>query len=78
MFCDIETVDYDIIKRDRLKNPELYYSKNTLYYTYKKMAEVKGHPFKLNYDEFFNITQQKCFYCGTPHDFLKLKEEICM
>lgn len=39
-------------------------AKHLLYSSYKKGAKRRGHSFLLNFEEFINLVQQKCFYCG--------------
>lgn len=41
-----------------------YYSMSTLYSTYIRMANSRGFSFRLKAKEFFEITQERCFYCG--------------
>lgn len=41
-------------------------SQRSLYWIYKNtLAKKRGHDFKLPLNEFINITQQNCFYCGS-------------
>ena len=38
--------------------------KNVILKTYKRAAEKRKHEFNLTNDEFFDLIQQNCFYCG--------------
>lgn len=38
---------------------------NTMYYRYKHDAKRRGLSFTLNKNEFRELTQQACYYCGT-------------
>ncbi len=47
------------------KDDPCYYSKNTFYNVYKNVCGKKrGLIFELSFEEFFSISQRKCFYCG--------------
>jgi 5-methylcytosine-specific restriction endonuclease McrA len=39
-------------------------SKNALFWRYKDRAKKRGFSFSLEFDEFINLVQQNCFYCG--------------
>jgi len=39
---------------------------NSLYDTYQRNARVRDLVFRLNKDQFKNLTQGFCFYCGVP------------
>lgn len=39
-------------------------NKGLLYHSYQKNAKSRGLAFKLNFDEFINITSSICYYCG--------------
>lgn len=42
-------------------------SKNNLYARYKgTCAELRGYSFSLSFEDFINLTQQNCYYCGAP------------
>jgi hypothetical protein len=58
-----------ILNRDDLKKkfPGSYYSRNTLYQIYNLGAKKRGYNFELNMEEFFDLIQESCFYCGTDH-----------
>lgn len=49
---------YGIAKRDEL------------YGRYKSRADKKGISFKLNKNEFENLTKNTCYYCGKPPEQL--------
>lgn len=52
-------------------------AKNFMFRNYKKSAEFRKHSFSLNFDEFINISQQNCFYCGqNPIQICKMKSSI--
>ena len=44
-------------------------SKENRYNIYKKNAKRRNIDFKLTKEEFYNITQLPCFYCGDFHDY---------
>lgn len=39
-------------------------SKKQLYRIYKSSAKNRSYSFDINYEDFINIVQQNCFYCG--------------
>jgi hypothetical protein len=41
-------------------------SKNNLYLVYKKSAKKRGFSFSLSFEEIMALTQQNCYYCGSP------------
>ena len=43
---------------------ETLVAKHYLYGFYKRGAKRRGHSFLLSFEEFLNLAQQKCFYCG--------------
>ena len=46
--------------------PENEGAKRDIFYTYKKNAENRKYSFELTREEVDKITQQTCYYCGTP------------
>jgi len=41
-------------------------SMNMLISAYKRGAKTRGLVFELSREQFFNLTQKECFYCGKP------------
>lgn len=52
----------EFIRGNQLPNGESGF--NTLFYDYTRRAQGKNLPFTLTKEEFKNLTQQNCFYCG--------------
>jgi hypothetical protein len=50
-------------------------SKNALFYKYRKSSEKRKISFKLSFEDFLEIIQQDCFYCGkVPSQYFKAPE----
>lgn len=52
--------------RERTSKPKGQAAFNTLLFSYKQNARLRGFEFFLTDDEFANLTKQPCFYCGKP------------
>ena len=57
----------------RQPSDETLSSKKALYENYKRTgAKKRGRSFTLNFEEFINLTQQNCHYCGDkPNQYSK-------
>jgi hypothetical protein len=43
------------------------FSEHLLYKIYiRECAKNRGYSFELNFEEFYNLIKQNCFYCGSP------------
>ena len=51
-------------------------SKLHLYSVYKRQcAKIRGYSFNITFEEFLDLTQKNCCYCGTPpNKYYKIRE----
>jgi hypothetical protein len=48
------------------KLPEGQAAKNEIFQSYKRGARNRNLPFTLSIEDFINVVQRDCFYCGSP------------
>ncbi len=59
----------------KLRKSNQHY-KNRVFSFYQKNARRKDHVFELEFDEFIEMTQQECYYCGCePSNNYKLADD---
>lgn len=62
------------LNKGEIKTEFGFSSMNSLYISYRYNARKKKVPFEITIEDFFNITQKDCFYCGSgPSSFYHAK-----
>lgn len=56
---------YENHKKPKLADPRQAHI-NSIFYSYKHSAKIRNLPFELTYDDYYDLTQQICHYCGNP------------